>query len=150
MNIAKLKKLKKWILADPRRYNQNTWLETGDTQKVLLQKPPCGTVACLAGAACLMEGYIPAGRFLNAVFKPGSKEDIFVADAAQEILGITPGQRGKLFGLAGHGWDTKANKAYLEATTLEGRARAAAMAIDALIKTGRRAEGKKRRKVATR
>lgn len=142
MNIAKLKKLKKWILDEPRRYNQNTWVDMGG-KYASIQNPPCGTVACLAGSACLMEGYVPIPG-TNSVRKPHSKGELFVADVAAAILKLNFSEQGNFFALNGEGWDSKASRAYKAATTPKQRAKAAAMAIDALIKQGSK-KGRTRR-----
>ena len=150
MNIAKLKKLKKWILDEPRRYNQDCWLFGRDSDVVREQKPPCGTAGCLAGNACLMEGFVPRrvpwdyGYKLSHVVLPGSHDVIYVREKAEEILGLTEEQRIGLFAADLDGWPAEAQQLYDLATTPKQRAEAAAMAIDALIETGRRRKAKKR------
>ena len=139
MNVVKLKKLKKWILAEPRRYNQKWWMFSSRSSVVMEQEPPCGTAACLAGNACLMEGYKPykeneATRgFIYFVTKPHEKKQFDIADLGQKILGLTEFQSSNLFVSNCGGWSDRSKNAYFRSMTLLGRARAAAMAIDDLI-----------------
>jgi hypothetical protein len=138
MNVGKLRKLKRYILAEPRRYHQHWWMITGDKTKhpiLATQKPPCGTVACLAGNACLMEGFRPHPDNCNFVAWKREKELLDVADVAQDILGLSDEQTLALFRFDGSGWSQRAYRAYYDATTISGRARAATMAIDDLIAT---------------
>lgn len=142
LKIAKLKKLKRWILDEPRRYNQNVWFtQRGDL--VADQKPPCGTVACLGGSACLMEGLTVSGMFDTMVEVNGNPTPI--REVAGEILGLSSSQADQLFESDGDGWPNKARAAYHSATTPEQYAKAAAMAIDALIEQGRPRKATKRR-----
>lgn len=136
MNIAKLQKLKKFILAEPRRYQQEWWLYGPQSAVVLKQKPPCGTAGCLAGNTVLMEGYVPFGtsdeeRF-DSCNKPGGRS-YEVRVTAMKILGLTEDQSRKLFEASCLGWGTIPRKGYQEATTPLQRAQAAAMEIDRLI-----------------
>lgn len=143
MNIAKLKKLKKFILAEPRRYRQEYWLYGKDSEVVREQKPPCGTAGCLAGCAVLMEGYVVsgynrAGEFSNCRKFRGRK--LFnVEGVACEILEIPWEDSSCLFDL-GY-WYSTPRKAYLKAETSRERAKAAAMQLDFVIK---KQKGKKK------
>lgn len=142
MNVAKLKKLKKWILDEPRRYNQATWIDTHPSSRYLRdQQPPCGTVACMAGNACLMEGYKqanPQSSDFDMVSPDGDNTEVEVEVAARMILDLSESQADKLFDPEASGWDKDARALYFESDLPNSRARAAAMAIDALIKKGRR------------
>ena len=141
MNIKKLKKLKAWILAEPRRYNQKWWIFGKHSNVVQEQKPPCGTAACLAGNACLMEGYVPVPEYLGqermdwVSLDNGPRIDVGVA--AEKILGMK-GKGNKLFSADCQGWSEKARQAYLVAKTPQQRADAAAMELDRLIKLNSR------------
>lgn len=95
MNIAKLEKLKQWILDEPRRYRQERWLYAPDSIVVRMQKPPCGTAACLAGSACLMEGYtpiFPEGVTAGYAVKSSDGTLFDVEQLATGILGLTEEQ----------------------------------------------------------
>jgi hypothetical protein len=46
LNVALLKKVKKHILAEPKRINMNTWGRDSDEGE---PQPACGTVGCIAG-----------------------------------------------------------------------------------------------------
>lgn len=138
MNIRKLKKLKAWILAEPRRYNQNTWIKTDmplDYFVDAAMRPPCGTMACLAGSACLMEGYKHVKG--TDVFVNEDGRHVHVSDLASKILGFEANDR-KIFEINGEGWSEKAHSMYLKSTDFNGRAKAAAMELDRLIKLNSR------------
>jgi hypothetical protein len=148
MNIAKLKKLKKWILAEPRRYCQEYWLYGIESAVVREQQPPCGTAGCLAGNACLMEGFVPynptpwfPGGFYS-VKKPKGKLSFHVNEKAGKILGLTEHEKNKLFDQNCSGWPAHASRLYYSAKTPKGRAQAAAQAIDALINTRQKKRAK--------
>lgn len=133
MNIRKMLKLKKWILDEPRRYHQGVWMSR-ESFTVVDQRPPCGTVACLAGSACLMEGYDTKNQsaFIAFVSKNGGKLRP-IKTVACEILGLTPYQAANLFDGTCDGWEEGNANAYDNAKSPLDRARAAAAEIDRLI-----------------
>jgi hypothetical protein len=138
MNVTKLRKLKKWILAEPRRYNQKYWMFSAHSDVVLNQAPPCGTAACLAGSACLMEGYKPyidenVESRIDYVRKPRGKKQFNIENLGQEILGLTDYQSNNLFSSSCNGWSDRSRNAYFCSITLQDRAQAAVMAIDDFI-----------------
>src|SRR6267142_2097842 len=86
MNVKALRKLQRYILAEPRRYYQHYWMVTANLDEagiVSEQNPPCGAVACLAGNACLMEGFKPHPRVSGAVHKAPVMLPLAVGDEAQ-------------------------------------------------------------------
>jgi hypothetical protein len=137
MNITKMRKLKKWILAEPGRYDQRWWIYGKGSCVVMTQRPPCGTAGCLGGNACLMEGLVP-----KPVYKGEDRIDSVtdglntfdVSLKAQEILGLTDKQQHDLFAANCDGWSGEARHAYLGATNPQEKANAAAMELDRLIK----------------
>jgi hypothetical protein len=137
MNVRKLRKLQKWILAEPRRYRQDWWGWTGNSLAIQEQNPPCGTVACLAGNTALMEGYkAPSqinGRFECMISPRGAT--VRIDRTAKRILGLTEDQRDRLFGIGPHSWPAKLWFEYRAAKTLEERAAVAVRRIDHFIKT---------------
>lgn len=134
MKIRKLRKLKEWILAEPRRFDMTFW--AGQINTILAQQPPCGTVGCLAGMACHMEGKkLVAGTGMT-------EDDLVISREAGWILGLSNVQASRLFyldtlhGNAGGGtWPKRFENAYLKAGTLEEKAKIAAKRIDHFIKT---------------
>jgi hypothetical protein len=140
LKIAKLKKLKKWILDEPRRYNQKWWIYGRNSNVVAQQEPSCGTAACLAGSACLMEGY-KASRgkapTFDYVLKPGKLKHYEVRPLAMKILRLKEYEADQLFAASLNGWPEKAINLYIQSDDPKTHAEAAAMAIDALIKQGR-------------
>jgi hypothetical protein len=139
VNIAKLQKLKDWIIAEPRRYNQKMWIVGPRSIVVQDQNPPCGTAGCLAGNACLMEGF-KADKTLRqscvVLDDKGCRKDI--QRLAQKILDLTDIQAGRLFHCECEGWPLRAQILYQESKAPEQRAEAAAMAIDDLIAKARK------------
>lgn len=99
------------------------------------QQPPCGTVGCIAGNVCLMEGYVLDKAPQETVHKKGERRHFEISDVAQKILGLSDRQAANLFSYATDGWSHRASQLYFESGTVEGRAQAAAMAIDDLIAT---------------
>lgn len=139
MNVEKLRKLQQWIRDEPRRYHQDSWGERG-SRMVEELNPPCGTVACLGGSACLMEGYEPDltggcrtfSMFIISVVE-GEVRLEHAYKLAKDILGLTYRQADKLFDAGALGWSYRARSFYRNATTQEARVEAACMAIDDLI-----------------
>jgi hypothetical protein len=141
MKIRALEKLKRYILEEPRRYRQAAWFYSKESDIFREQNPPCGTVGCLAGNACVMEGL----KFLRnsvtrTVWIVGLKgKHLNVSDAAQKILGLTHREAEALFAaFPKDGWSPKAAEAYNAASTPEGRAAAAAMELDRYIRKAKR------------
>jgi hypothetical protein len=82
-----LTEVKELILADPRRYDQGTYIERHGGVKnarVIIEYPPCGTVGCVAGwVATLKRGR----RFTYGTAGP----------IAEDILGLDQIQANDLF-----------------------------------------------------
>jgi hypothetical protein len=140
MKIRALEKLKRYILEEPRRYRQEAWFYS----KAYIfreQNPPCGTVGCLAGNACVMEGFkFKRDNTIGDVWIVGPKgKHLPVSDTAQKILGLTHREAEALFtAYPEDGWSPKAAEAYNSASTPEGRAKAAAMELDRYIRKAKR------------
>lgn len=87
MNVKLLRKVKRHILAVPKRLFMNTFVKTRGTSWSVLEErfPPCGTVACIAGWC--------------AVFKVGAKEayESNPREIAMKELNLTPTQADILF-----------------------------------------------------
>jgi hypothetical protein len=157
MNVAKLRKLERFILAEPRRFDMKEWGETsiGGGDKYILrdQKPPCGFVGCLAGSAVAMEykgktlafdgAYVRVVEMIPATGEIIDSHEIGkTPEMAQEILGLSQEEADRLFFLPASlheastlGWPEKYDKAYQAAKTLKGKARVAVRRIEHFIKT---------------
>jgi len=96
VNVRKLRKLQKWILAEPRRFHMAFWAVGGKHHLVAKQNPPCGTVACLAGNACLMEGLALTPMAEDKSDLELAEHDC-ISDKAMEILGLDELQQKALF-----------------------------------------------------
>lgn len=92
MNVHRLEQVMRFITAYPQLHHQGTWL-TVDT--------PCGTIACLAGWTCLLNGYQPVAvdwdappradgsRELGRVGRTNDPDSSFaVYDLAVDILDL--------------------------------------------------------------
>ena len=141
MKIKKLEKLKAYILEEPRRYLQSGWFYPQDSEQFQRQKPPCGTLGCLAGNACVMEGHkVKFDEDSSWIVGPHGKH-VNISDTARKILGLTEREADALFtGIPNDGWSEKAAYAYGTASTPEERAQAAAMEIDRYIRKAKRAK----------
>jgi hypothetical protein len=127
MNVKLLRKIQKHILAEPRRYWQDTWI-TGDEDRIKEingSVPDCKTMACIGGWACIL-----GSNALNAS-----------AGELSALLGVDNGAVGRLIDYVGYtdpensSWPRKYVTAYAKAKTPAGRARVAVRRIDHFIKT---------------
>lgn len=154
--VIALLKLKAFVLAEPRRYDQSVYMTfTGVRNRkrnstVEFQKPPCGTVCCLAGSAVIMEGFTPLkSNGMKVRLNPKSTKTTNLIDTAIEIIGLEEIEMDKLFAGEPRGnWCSKAVNAYHYAEGMldhnsadnflafQARAEAAAMELDHLIATG--------------
>jgi hypothetical protein len=57
VNVYRLEQVMRFITAYPQLHDQETWLRVNT---------PCGTVACLAGWTCLLNGYEPVAADWDA------------------------------------------------------------------------------------
>ena len=132
MNVKLLRKVARHILAEPKRYDQNTIIRTGEPGEGYKDTkfPPCGTVACIGGWITLL-AYKRRPRSLESLnFKRLAK-----------IVGVKYEQIDKLCSYVWNdneddGWPEKFRVAYERATTPRQRARIAANRIEHFIKTG--------------
>lgn len=127
MNVKKLRKLQRWILAEPLRFDMRHWVNRDLAKE---RHTPCGTVGCLAGMAVHMEGRDP----YEAQWR--------VQDEAEEILGLDRETSNRLFFTESmhplrkaEKWPPKFDRAYAKAKTPRGRARVAVRRIDHFIAT---------------
>jgi hypothetical protein len=129
-NKAKIRKLIRFLKKEPRRYCQDRWFQDVRSKR-MKNKPPCGTLACLAGEAVLMEGYKPYGE-MHCTLPDGSETEE-VSVVAQKILGLRSKQADYLFVGDCSGWPEEAARAYENATDPSERVNAAIMALKALL-----------------
>jgi len=138
MNKELLLRVKAHILEEPRRLNMSNWIQdarvgslvhdayesnrVGQFAKHALtenEAPPCGTVACLAGWACVLSGH------------PAESGD-WLSERGGLFLDLTEDQKSELFWPESWG----GHSAYLEYKTCgnaEQRAQVVARVIDAFI-----------------
>lgn len=123
MNTRLLRKVAEHIAEEPRRLNMHLISIRKDPSSY--NAPPCGTVGCIAGWACMLSG-IPLDQ---ASWRKG-----------EELLGLTDLQSMRLFDFptedgCSDGWPRKFGKRYVEAKTPKGRASATLARIEHFIKT---------------
>lgn len=104
----RLRRLQKFIMKEPKRFNLKYWLvkitknttpldmkynEIGAFESIKAQRPPCNSVACLAGEVCLMAKLIPLKM------KKSSKYLTIHAASnyAAAYLGLSENEASKLF-----------------------------------------------------
>lgn len=86
MNTRLLRKIKRLILAEPRR--MSSWFYPNQTRS----GPPCGTVGCIAGWAILLKGKTMGERLRCVIDK-----DFDIQRKAQIHLGLAAAQARRLF-----------------------------------------------------
>jgi hypothetical protein len=138
MNVKLLRKIQRHILAEPKRYAQDTVITRGKAGDIFGVEyevgrhlfPECGTVACLGGWAELLS-------------KDQRPRGVSTLEFARKILGLTEDESARLFsGIneemyigIGRSWPKQYETAYMNAKTLRGRAHVAVRRIDHFIKT---------------
>jgi hypothetical protein len=94
MNVELLRKIEAHILAEPKRLHMSSFMMRQSARNVLssvggkpVGYPKCGTAACIAGWAVILEDGLPQGYLTGAQ----------IYDRAQELLGLHVGQADRLF-----------------------------------------------------
>lgn len=102
MNIRLLRKIQARILAEPKRFDMDSWIVPKDEQT----RPSCGTACCIGGWAAVENGWKSKqykdedGDWANLFISPNgttSRYDSVIASAAQKLLDITDEQASRLF-----------------------------------------------------
>lgn len=130
MNVKLLRKVKRHILEEPKRLDMNTFVSRRMSWRPEEERPECGTVACVAGWAVLLDR-IDKGKGL-----PRRVDNSFymrVALNAGALLGLSYEESNRLFMFSG--WPKELDHAYYAATTPRQRARVTARRIELFIKT---------------
>lgn len=102
VNLAELDFALAEIDAEPRRWNQTTWIDPPDGEADLSQpgQPPCGTVMCLAGFIAWRNDWRPAsGLEIDNEWWRNLQDGRtqFVRDVAADVLNLWPDEAGALF-----------------------------------------------------
>lgn len=121
MNTELLLKVKAAILAEPLKFDMDTWFDESEDS-------PCKTTACIAGHALAIEEK-------RETLKPGLEYAYSskAGDIGQELLALDEDQRAVLFSIGG--WPDKFQCAYARARNSKQRAKSAADRIDHFIAT---------------
>lgn len=128
INVPLLRKVQKFLLAEPRRFDMGSWVELAE-QADILRRPPCGTACCIAGAAFLIDKKIEVKGALN-------NDKVLYGDilgGASRALKIDDRQENLLFFVGW--WPRKFQVAYNSAKTPLARAKAGVARINHFIKT---------------
>lgn len=121
MNTKLLLKVKATILAEPLKFDIQSWFDQND-------ESPCGTTACIAGhAIAISRGWKKLKKGLGTILRYSAGNE------GQRVLDLNGNQRYILFNL--EGWPIQYQNAYDRAKSPVGKAQAAARRIDHFIKT---------------
>ena len=129
MNTKLLRKVQKFLLKEPRRFDMLDWLAPSAFSNTVLEKPPCGTTCCIAGAAFILDRKVEPGKALTEY----ETYQISVRDIATDALGLDLDQRERLFYTAD--WPVKYCVAYHRAKTQRQRVKVGVARIEHFIKT---------------
>jgi hypothetical protein len=124
MNVKLLRKIKEFILEEPRRFYMWMWAE-----RVPTDQSPCGTTQCIAGAAV----HISHPRKFAALLRRDETERF--GSLARRELHISADQALALFHV--DEWPERFRIAYLTTTSKKEEAKIAAKRIDHFIRTGK-------------
>ena len=128
MNIRLLKRVRDYILAEPRRVNMAVW---GDIRSGNVA-PACGTVACIAGWTKVL---VKRPNLAKLIQDAGKLDDFFddADKVAKEKLGLSLNQAQQLFYV--HHWPSPFETRYNRSRLSKQRARVVADRIDYFIAT---------------
>jgi|ERR1044071_6845858 hypothetical protein len=139
INVELLEKVVAVILEEPRKLDMGTWASDAEERIVNPDhRPPCGTVACIAGWACFIAKQergepLPKGAELYAFYDKAR-------DEAMELLGLDEDEADLLFDCPTGDeeddlWPGEYVRAYVNADTPAERAQATAARINRFIST---------------
>ena len=121
MNVRLLRKVAKHILAEPKRLDMETIADKVEGGR---DSPPCGTVGCIAGWACMLTG----SSVNHADWEKGKRLIDLDSDQAYRLFDYP-------LGWSSDGWPAKFSKPYVAAKAARQRARIAVARIEHFIKT---------------
>ena len=126
-------KLAAEIEKHPHEYRQSMWFHYKTV------KDDCGTVACLAGRAAVLNGYIPIRHNvfylpISCCRDPKTGQVSEIADVARRLLGISKKDAGRLFNSDAVGWRNEI--AFRAARSEEGQAAVAVKELRDLVELG--------------
>lgn len=122
MNTRLLRRVAKHISAEPKRLRMAMIASSVDPSGK--DSPPCGTVGCIAGWACLLSG---------------ASADEATWGKGQDLLGLDFDESFRLFdfpaGGTDDGWPKEFNEQYIKAKTRSAKVNVAVARIEHFIKT---------------
>lgn len=154
LTVQRLRKLQKYILEEPKRFNLDTWGEIANPKyykkikdrygvsEVTKQKPPCGTVGCIAGSLCVIGKMVKPTVVMKDL--EGTETYMFPSNTpemAADYLGLSLSDAKKLFFLQSWGspigWPEEYDKMLRNHNPgTKGYAKVAVARIEHFIKTG--------------
>lgn len=130
INTELLERVKQHILEEPKRFDMHSFVTRVSTHAPEEIRPACGTTACIAGWAILLDradrGEAVPRRISSAFYYS-------VEFRAMELLSLTEKQRRSLFYVSS--WPQEFRRTFNLARTLSERAEIAARRIDRFIAT---------------
>ena len=137
MNIEMLNRVKQTILDEPRKVNMHVFLERYTINMMKEESayiPPCGTHACIAGWACILDAMDKRGITIEEINWDTIRNNYMnVHGKARKILAISWEEQNKLFYLKD--WPPEFAKRYDDSETAQERAEATAQRIEHFIAT---------------
>lgn len=125
MNVKLLRKVQKFLLDEPRRFDMSNWVRDSGLSNIL-KHPPCGTACCIAGAAFVLDKKLS--------LKKSTFDGVTVEIDARCSLELTPYESDRLFYRIN--WPGSFSLKYGQAKTPLARAKVGVARIEHFIKTG--------------
>jgi hypothetical protein len=133
MNVRLLRRVAKHISEEPRRLDMGVLTDIRTKYEYGDDAPPCGTVGCIAGWACLLTGSKPQHAWQGG---------FNYWDKGAKLLGLSPIQAKRLFSrpdehpeFPHEEWPVRFARRHERAKTHRGRAKATVDHIEHFIKT---------------
>jgi len=125
-SIKNLRRVAKFLFAEPRRFNMNAGVEP-TLNHVMKEQPPCGTACCIGGAAYLIKNKTKLIEPLELGWNRVAGEAVVFLDLQKE-------QEGRLFHVSS--WPLAYKTLYNEAKTAHELAAVGVLRIEHFISTG--------------
>ena len=137
VNVRLFQRIKRAILAEPLRLNMRSWIDwVGNPYSGLLslrskrQSPTCGTVACIAGWACLLSelGHLPKSPNETRATRTAASINQRISEEAAKLLQLSEETCKQTF--TEDLWPDPFRSQFERAATPKQRAKVAAAYID--------------------
>lgn len=132
MNVELLRHISRHIQEEPRRLDMNITLNKLDRLAEIDDMPPCGTVGCIAGWACVLTDQIP-NNFIHVL--PTAMKAIGLSDIEADRLFAEPTFAFTRGGAYKAHWPTDLANRYEAAETAQEKADVTVERIERFIAT---------------